>query len=101
MCSLLAGLLYPPAAPIIDAVDKLFEQETQEGFLEQLEALLERSGLDSKSTDILKHLICMLMLTDDDSSPLVQDEQKAALTREILKTAIAANTSDFKNLSRK
>ncbi len=92
----IAGLIYPPAAPIIEAVDRLFEQQTQDGFLEQLDQLLERSGLDSKQTGILKHLVCLLLTGEEAAQGVFQDEQKAALTREILKTAIASNTGDFR-----
>lgn len=92
----IAGLIYPPAAPIIEAVDRLFEQQTQEGFLEQLDRLLERSGLDSKRTDILRHLVCLLLAGGEAAQGVFQDEQKAALTREILKSAIASNSGDFR-----
>jgi len=92
----IAGLIYPPAAPIIDAVDLLFEQDTREGFVDQLDQLLTKSGLDTRQADIVKHLVSMLLLGGEIDQSNFQNEQKATLTREILKTAIAANIGEFR-----
>lgn len=92
----IAGLLYPPAAPIIDAVDRLFEQESREGFLEQLDEILKQSGLEARQAEIVKHLVSMFFSTlPGGSSPFI-NAQKAALAREILKTAIATNGAEFR-----
>lgn len=92
----IAALLYPPAGPIIEAVDRLFEQETREGFLEQLDQLLERSGIDERQAEIVRHLVSMFFLTLPTGSAQLSGAQKAALSREIIKTAIATNGGLFR-----
>lgn len=90
----IAGLIYPPAAPIVEAVDRLFEQDTREGFEEQLDVLLTQSGLDNRQSAIIRHLVGMLFLSSG-TRPFA-DEQKAALARDIIKSAIASDRGQFR-----
>jgi len=89
-----AGLLYPPAMPVIDSVDRLFDQDSEEGFLEQLDQLLTQSGMERREAEIVKRLVAMFFQPNPSSSD--HNTQKAALTRELLKTGIAANRGEFR-----
>ncbi len=92
----IAGLLYPPAAPVIQAVDRLFEEETREGFLTQLDQLLSHSGLDNRQAEIIKNLVAMLALIGQEEDTGQADCLKLQLAREVLKTAIAGNRGLFR-----
>lgn len=93
----IAGLVYPPAAPIIEAIDRLFEQESQEGLLRELDSLLAQSGLDSRQAGILRRVISLFLMQSGSLDTGNAGSQKAALAREILKTAIASNVGDFRS----
>jgi len=91
-----ASLLYPPAAPIIGAVDRLFEQRSQKGFQKELDGLLNHTGLDKQNVELIKNLVLLFLPGISVLTEGKTNAQKAMLSKEILKMAIAGNRGEFR-----